>query len=147
MSVSGSRGGNNGLAPSLGKDGKNQPAASHQKRPASSNVKERGKTSGKKTRWGSDDDRVPYEQIMLYQSVNQLGIHLPNVALGLVVQKQLQQQQHILLQQCIANMELYNEIHGSPNDSRKDNKIKDKEKQDFTKDVEEDEILAQVMLI
>ncbi|XP_034942953.1 protein suppressor of sable isoform X2 [Chelonus insularis] len=70
------------------------------------------KVAGKKTRWGSDDDRVPLEQIMLLQSVSQLGLHLPNVALSLAVQQQLQQ--HILLQQCIANMEYYNEIQGSP---------------------------------
>lgn len=44
------------------------------------------KPSGKKTRWGSDEDRVPYEQIMLMQSANELGLQLPNAALGLATQ-------------------------------------------------------------
>ncbi|XP_043267652.1 uncharacterized protein su(sable) isoform X2 [Venturia canescens] len=114
---------------------------SQQKRPTSSTAKER-KPAGKKTRWGSDEDRVPYEQIMLLQSVSQLGLHLPNVALGLAVQQQLQQ--HILIQQCIANMEFYNEIHGSPGDPTaiKD-KVKAMENSDFTKDVSEEAIAAQ----
>ncbi|XP_011329593.1 protein suppressor of sable isoform X2 [Ooceraea biroi] len=61
----------------------------HQK----SNVRER-KPSGKKTRWGSDEDRVPYEQIMLLQSanINELGFQLPNAALGLATQQQVQKQ-------------------------------------------------------
>lgn len=46
------------------------------------------KPSGKKTRWGSDEDRVPYEQIMLLQSANELGLQLPNAALGLATQQQ-----------------------------------------------------------
>lgn len=53
------------------------------------NVRER-KPSGKKTRWGSDEDRVPYEQIMLLQSANELGLQLPNAALGLATQQQAQ---------------------------------------------------------
>lgn len=97
------------------------------------------KSPGKKTRWGSDEDRVPYEQIMLLQSANQLGLQLPNAALGLAVQKQLQQQ--LLLQQRIASMGFYNESTGNDND--KDKETKDKE--DFTKDLEEDEIAAQVI--
>lgn len=50
------------------------------------------KPSGKKTRWGSDEDRVPYEQIMLLQSANELGLQLPNAALGLATQQQKQVQ-------------------------------------------------------
>ncbi|XP_011871701.1 PREDICTED: protein suppressor of sable isoform X2 [Vollenhovia emeryi] len=55
------------------------------------NMRER-KPSGKKTRWGSDEDRVPYEQVMLLQSANELGLQLPNAALGLAIQQQKQQQ-------------------------------------------------------
>ncbi|XP_046465898.1 protein suppressor of sable isoform X1 [Neodiprion pinetum] len=101
-----------------------------------SGVKER-KSPGKKTRWGSDEDRVPYEQIMLLQSANQLGLQLPNAALGLAVQQQLQHQ--LLLQQRIASMGFYNESTGD--DIEKEQDVKEKE--DFTKDVEEDEIAAQ----
>lgn len=52
------------------------------------------KPSGKKTRWGSDEDRVPYEQIMLLQSANELGIQLPNAALGLATQQAQKQAQN-----------------------------------------------------
>ncbi|XP_020283541.1 protein suppressor of sable isoform X2 [Pseudomyrmex gracilis] len=55
------------------------------------NARER-KPSGKKTRWGSDEDRVPYEQIMLLQSANKLGLQLPNAALGLATQQHKQSQ-------------------------------------------------------
>ncbi|XP_071653983.1 uncharacterized protein Su(sable) isoform X3 [Temnothorax longispinosus] len=58
------------------------------------NARER-KPSGKKTRWGSDEDRVPYEQIMLLQSANELGLQLPNAALGLATQQQAQKQAQI----------------------------------------------------
>ncbi|XP_012268635.2 protein suppressor of sable [Athalia rosae] len=88
-------------------------------------TKER-KSPGKKTRWGSDEDRVPYEQIMLLQSANQLVLQLPNAALGLAVQKQLQQQ---LLKQRIANMGFYSET--TENDKAKEPKDK---KDDSTKD-------------
>ncbi|KAK2586183.1 hypothetical protein KPH14_001449 [Odynerus spinipes] len=102
-----------------------------------STVRER-KPSGKKTRWGSDEDRVPYEQIMLLQSANELGLQLPNAALGLATQQQLQQNQ--MLQPCVPSMDFYTETNIESNKTTV-NKFKDKE--DFTKDVEEDEILAQ----
>ncbi|XP_015174026.1 PREDICTED: protein suppressor of sable isoform X1 [Polistes dominula] len=102
-----------------------------------STVRER-KPSGKKTRWGSDEDRVPYEQIMLLQSANDLGIQLPNAALGLATQQQLQQNQ--ILQPSVPSMDFYTETNADSNKTTV-NKLKDKE--DFTKDVEEDEILAQ----
>ncbi|KAH0560285.1 hypothetical protein KQX54_003216 [Cotesia glomerata] len=88
----------------------------------SNSPKER-KPAGKKTRWGSDDDRVPLEQIMLLQSVSQLGI-LPNVALSLAVQQQLQQR--MLLQQCFANMDFYNDIQGNTLAESEVNKLKNK---------------------
>ncbi|XP_015124298.1 uncharacterized protein LOC107046236 isoform X2 [Diachasma alloeum] len=82
-----------------------------QKRSNSSKDK---KSVGKKTRWGSDDDRVPLEQIVLLQTVNQLGLNLPNVALSLAMQQHQQIQQRLLIQQCIAaNMDFYNEIQGN----------------------------------
>lgn len=47
-------------------------------------------------------------------------------------------------------MEFYNEIHGSPPETPSIKEIKEKGKEkvkeDFTKDVEEDEILAQVII-
>lgn len=89
------------------------------------------KSSGKKTRWGSDEDRVPYEQIMLMQSVS-LGMQFPNAALDLAVQDQRPQIENPV------SMDFYSEI--SENDSA--SKLNSKE--DFTKDVEEDEIRAQV---
>ncbi|XP_057332726.1 protein suppressor of sable isoform X2 [Microplitis mediator] len=92
----------------------------HQKK---SNSSKDRKPAGKKTRWGSDDDRVPLEQIMLLQSVSQLGI-LPNVALSLAVQQQLQQR--MLIQQCFANMDFYNEIQGNALVETEANKLKNK---------------------
>ncbi|KAK0167829.1 hypothetical protein PV327_001687 [Microctonus hyperodae] len=106
------------------------PQLNHQKRSSSSSIDR--KPAGKKTRWGSDEDRVPLEQIMLLQSVSQLGLHLPNVALSLAVQQQLQQR--ILLQQCIANMEFYNEIQGSP--TGENDSIKLKEKDNTSNDID-----------
>ncbi|XP_063978669.1 protein suppressor of sable isoform X2 [Diachasmimorpha longicaudata] len=92
-------------------DKDNDSATDSQKRSASSKEK---KSAGKKTRWGSDDDRVPLEQIVLLQTVNQLGINLPNVALSLAMQQHQQIQQRLLIQQCIAaNMDFYNEIQGN----------------------------------
>ncbi|XP_029045873.1 LOW QUALITY PROTEIN: uncharacterized protein LOC114877448 [Osmia bicornis bicornis] len=101
------------------------------------NIRER-KPSGKKTRWGSDEDRVPYEQIMLLQSANEFGLQLPNAALGLATQQQLQQKS--VISQSMPNMDFYTENSNSePNKTI--NKVRDRE--DFTKDVEEDEILEQ----
>lgn len=106
--------------------------------PQQKNVRER-KPSGKKTRWGSDEDRVPYEQIMLLQSANEFGLQLPNAALGLATQQQLHSKP--LLPQTMPSMEFYTEANSESNKSAL-NKIRDRE--DFTKDVEEDEILEQV---
>ncbi|XP_011310444.1 protein suppressor of sable isoform X2 [Fopius arisanus] len=79
-----------------------------------SNSSKEKKSANKKTRWGSDDDRVPLEQIVLLQTVNQLGLNLPNVALSLAMQQHQQMQQRLLIQQCIAaNMDFYNEIQGN----------------------------------
>ncbi|XP_043665907.1 protein suppressor of sable isoform X4 [Vespula pensylvanica] len=101
-----------------------------------STVRER-KPSGKKTRWGSDEDRVPYEQIMLLQSANELGLQLPNAALGLATQQQLQQTQ--ILQPCVPSMDFYTETNADSNKT-----TVNKSKDDFPKEVQEDEILAQV---
>lgn len=100
------------------------------------NVRER-KPSGKKTRWGSDEDRVPYEQIMLLQSANEFGIQLPNAALGLATQHIHQKS---LISQSMPNMDFYTEA----NNVESNKTILNKTKEDFTKDVEEDEILEQV---
>ncbi|XP_076166691.1 suppressor of sable isoform X1 [Ptiloglossa arizonensis] len=105
--------------------------------PQQKNVRER-KPSGKKTRWGSDEDRVPYEQIMLLQSANEFGLQLPNAALGLATQQQLHQK--TLIPQSIPNMDFYTEANSELNKTVL-SKIRDRE--DFTKDVEEDEILEQ----
>lgn len=102
------------------------------------NVRER-KPSGKKTRWGSDEDRVPYEQIMLLQSANEFGLQLPNAALGLATQQQLQQKS--VTSQSMPSMDFYTENSNSES-NKTVNKVRDRE--DFTKDVEEDEILEQV---
>ncbi|XP_043790615.1 uncharacterized protein LOC122713872 isoform X1 [Apis laboriosa] len=99
------------------------------------NVRER-KPSGKKTRWGSDEDRVPYEQIMLLQSANEFGIQLPNAALGLATQHIHQKP---LISQSMPNMDFYTEA----NNVESNKTILNKTKEDFTKDVEEDEILEQ----
>ena len=72
---------------------------------------------------------------MLLQSANQLGLQLPNAALDLAVQEQLQQQ--IMLPQKPLTMDFYNEANLNDMNTMKNN-------EDFTKDVEEDEILAQV---
>ncbi|CAK9808243.1 Protein suppressor of sable [Anthophora quadrimaculata] len=101
-------------------------------------VRER-KPSGKKTRWGSDEDRVPYEQIMLLQSANEFGLQLPNAALGLATQPQLHQKP--LISQPLANMDFYTEANNS--ETNKTNLNKPRDREDFTKDVEEDEILEQ----
>ncbi|XP_017753904.1 PREDICTED: uncharacterized protein LOC108546365 isoform X2 [Eufriesea mexicana] len=101
-------------------------------------VRER-KPSGKKTRWGSDEDRVPYEQIMLLQSANEFGLQLPNAALGLATQQQLHQKS--LVSQSMPNMDFYTETNNI--ESNKTNLNKIREREDFTKDVEEDEILEQ----
>lgn len=98
------------------------------------NARER-KPSGKKTRWGSDEDRVPYEQIMLLQSANELGLQLPNAALGLATQQQLQQKQ---MQLATPPVDFYTEVNAESN------KNVHKTKEDFTKDIGEDEILDQV---
>ena len=74
---------------------------------------------------------------MLLQSANQLGLQLPNAALDLAVQEHLQQQ---LINPPKVAMDFYNEAN--PSDA---NKAKTKE--DFTKDVEEDEIRAQVFFL
>lgn len=95
------------------------------------------KTSGKKTRWGSDEDRVPYEQIMLMQSANQLGLQFSNAALDLAVQDQ---RQPLIAPQNSVSMDFYSEISQS-------DVIKSNSKEDFTKDVEEDEIRAQVLFL
>ncbi|XP_050593538.1 protein suppressor of sable isoform X1 [Bombus affinis] len=100
-------------------------------------VRER-KSSGKKTRWGSDEDRVPYEQIMLLQSsANELGLQLPNAALGLATQHL----QKPLIPQSMPNMDFYTEANNLELNKINLNKARDRE--DFTKDVEEDEILEQ----
>lgn len=95
------------------------------------------KPSGKRTRWGSDQDRVPYEQIMLMQSANELCASIPNAALGLATQQhgtaQLQQKQL-----AAPPMDFYAEINAESN------KYVHKMKEDFTKDIGEDEILEQV---
>lgn len=101
------------------------------------NVRER-KPSGKKTRWGSDEDRVPYEQIMLLQSANEFGIQLPNAALGLATQHI--HQKPLISSQSMPNMDFYTET----NNVESNKTILNKTKEDFTKDVEEDEILEQV---
>lgn len=80
------------------------------------------KPSGKKTRWGSDEDRVPYEQIMLMQSANEFGLQLPNAALGLATQQQ----------KSMAPLEFYSERNVESSKSIH------KSKEDFTKNVEED---------
>ncbi|XP_011142235.2 protein suppressor of sable isoform X3 [Harpegnathos saltator] len=93
------------------------------------------KPSGKRTRWGSDEDRVPYEQIMLLQSANELCLQLPNVALGLAQQHsntQLQQKQL-----AAPPTDFYTEINVESN------KNVHKTKEDFTKDIGEDDILEQ----
>ncbi|XP_076630916.1 suppressor of sable [Colletes latitarsis] len=105
--------------------------------PQQKSVRER-KPSGKKTRWGSDEDRVPYEQIMLLQSANEFGLQLPNAALGLATQQQLHQKP--LIPQSIPNMDFYTEANSELNKNTL-SKVRDRE--DFTKDVEEDEILEQ----
>ncbi|XP_011641735.1 uncharacterized protein LOC105430088 isoform X1 [Pogonomyrmex barbatus] len=92
------------------------------------NVRER-KPSGKKTRWGSDEDRVPYEQIMLLQSANELGLQLPNAALGLATQQQKQLQ-------ITPSLDFYSERNTES--IHKANVEKTKE--DFTKDIEEDTV-------
>ncbi|XP_011261588.1 protein suppressor of sable isoform X3 [Camponotus floridanus] len=86
------------------------------------------KPTGKKTRWGSDEDRVPYEHIMLLQSANELGLQLPNAALGLATQQQAQKQP-------TAPSNFYSERNAESN------KTVQKTKEDFTKDVGEDDIL------
>ncbi|XP_012141723.2 suppressor of sable isoform X2 [Megachile rotundata] len=106
--------------------------------PQQKNVRER-KPSGKKTRWGSDEDRVPYEQIMLLQSANDFGLQLPNVALGLATQQQLQPK--TLMSRTMPNMDFYTESNNPESNKINLNKLRDRE--DFTKDVEEDEILEQ----
>ncbi|XP_014484881.1 PREDICTED: protein suppressor of sable isoform X2 [Dinoponera quadriceps] len=101
------------------------------------NMRER-KLTGKRTRWGSDEDRVPYEQIMLLQSANELCLQLPNVALGLATQQhsnaQLQQKQ---MQLAAPPTDFYAEIN------TESNKNLHKTKEDFTKDIGEDDILDQ----
>lgn len=101
------------------------------------NIRER-KPSGKRTRWGSDEDRVPYEQIMLLQSANELCLQLPNVALGLAQQHgntQLQQKQAL----AAPPTDFYAEINAESNKS-----LYKAAKEDFTKDIGEDDILEQV---
>lgn len=90
------------------------------------------KPSGKKTRWGSDEDRVPYEQIMLLQSANELGLQLPNAALGLATQQQKQAQ--------IAPppVDFYGERIAESN------KTVEKTKEDLTKNVKEVDMLDEV---
>ncbi|XP_070519803.1 protein suppressor of sable-like isoform X3 [Cardiocondyla obscurior] len=89
------------------------------------NMRER-KPSGKKTRWGSDEDRVPYEQIMLLQSANELGLQLPNAALGLATQQT----------QITPPADFYSER------STESNKT-DTTKEDLTKNVEKEEDLEE----
>lgn len=72
---------------------------------------------------------------MLLQSANQLGMEFSNAALDLAVQDQRQQ---LPAPQNTVSMDFYSEI--SQSDSSKLNA-----KEDFTKDVEEDEIRAQVI--
>ncbi|XP_015434838.1 PREDICTED: uncharacterized protein LOC107190538 [Dufourea novaeangliae] len=100
------------------------------------NVRER-KPPGKKTRWGSDEDRVPFEQIMLLQSANEYGLQLPNAALGLATQQQLHPKP--LIPQSMSNMDFYTEANSEMNKSN----MNKRDREDFTKDVEEDEILEQ----
>ncbi|KAG5319447.1 SUS protein, partial [Pseudoatta argentina] len=88
------------------------------------NVRER-KPSGKKTRWGSDEDRVPYEQIMLMQSANELGLQLPNAALGLATQQ---------TQIAAPPVDFYSER------TAESNKTLEKTKEDHLKTVEETNI-------
>ncbi|XP_076677462.1 suppressor of sable isoform X3 [Andrena cerasifolii] len=127
----------NVTAPTNAAEKNNEKEEKEEQAPQQKNVRER-KPSGKKTRWGSDEDRVPYEQIMLLQSANELGLQLPNAALGLATQQQLHSKP--LIPQTMPNMEFYTEANSESNKSAL-NKIRDRE--DFTKDVEEDEILEQ----
>ncbi|XP_076240781.1 suppressor of sable isoform X2 [Calliopsis andreniformis] len=115
----------------------NEKEEKEEQTPQQKSVRER-KPSGKKTRWGSDEDRVPYEQIMLLQSANEFGLQLPNAALGLATQQQLHQKS--MIPQPMPNMEFYTEASSESNKIAL-NKARDRE--DFTKDVEEDEILEQ----
>lgn len=101
------------------------------------NMRER-KPSGKRTRWGSDEDRVPYEQIMLLQSANELCLQLPNVALGLAQQHNNTQLQQKQMHLAAPPTDFYTEINAESN------KNVHKTKEDFTKDIGEDEILEQV---
>lgn len=96
------------------------------------------KPSGKRTRWGSDEDRVPYEQIMLLQSANELGLQLPNVALGLAQQHSNTQMQHKQTHLAAPPTDFYAEINAESN------KNVYRMKEDFTKDIGEDDILEQV---
>lgn len=87
------------------------------------------KPSGKKTRWGSDEDRVPYEQIMLMQSANELGLQLPNAALGLATQQ---------TQIAAPPVDFYSER------TAESNKTLEKTKEDHLKTIEETNISDEV---
>lgn len=69
---------------------------------------------------------------MLLQSANELGLQLPNAALGLATQQQAQKQP------ISAPSDFYSERNVESN------KTVQKTKEDFTKDVGEDDILDEV---
>lgn len=68
---------------------------------------------------------------MLLQSANKLGVQLPNAALGLATQQQAQEQ-------LAAPLDFYSERNVESN------KTVQKTKEDFTKDIGEDDILDKV---
>lgn len=74
---------------------------------------------------------------MLLQSVNEFGLQLPNAALGLATQQHMHSKP--MISQSVSNMDFYTEAAEA--NKMMANKLRDRE--DFTKDVEEDEILEQ----
>lgn len=76
--------------------------------------------------------------MLLQSSANELGLQLPNAALGLATQHL----QKPLIPQSMPNMDFYTEANNLESNKINLNKARDRE--DFTKDVEEDEILEQV---
>lgn len=78
------------------------------------------KKAGKRTRWGSDQDRVPYEQMMLLQqSATKYGLQMPHA--GMNLQEQMQYPPPVPVV-----MDFYNEITSNANDN-KDSKDSEKD--------------------
>lgn len=76
---------------------------------------------------------------MLLQSANEFGLQLPNAALGLATQQQLHSKPP-LIPQSMPSMDFYTEANSEMNKAN----LNKRDREDFTKDVEEDEILEQV---